>query len=125
MVLIDTCAIIEWVKEKRSFSNETVKKVERGAYILSISFAELACLVKSGRLEMNLSVQDLYIEYSGIKAINIVNIGVEEWLDSIHLEWAENKDPADRLIVAFARKHHLPIVTTDRSIKKFYKEVVW
>src|SRR3990167_4544248 len=106
MVILDTCAIIEALKPTPSFSAKTAKLMDAGAYILSISFAEIACKIKIGKIEM-------------------IDISVNEWLDSIELIWDENKDPADRIITAFAIKNELPIVTTDKKIETFYRKIIW
>lgn len=125
MVVLDTCALIELGKTDSVLPKKTLHRIEQGAFLLSISFAEIACKVKIGKLEMKLKVHDLYQAFSAIKNINIVNIGVDEWLDSIALDWPENKDPADRVILAFAKKRKLPIITSDAQIAKFYDKVLW
>lgn len=125
MVILDTCAIIEALKPSPSFSTKVARLMDAGAYIMSISFAEIACKIKLGKLEMNISSRELFREFSQIEPIEIVNIGVCEWLDSIELVWDENRDPADRIITAFAIKNELSIVTTDKKIGKFYRKVIW
>ncbi len=60
-----------------------------------------------------------------VAAIRIIDVGPLEWFDSIALKWPSNKDPADRLIVAFAMKRGLTVVTTDRKMKRFYKNIIW
>lgn len=125
MVILDTCAMIEALKPSPTFSAKTVKLMNEGAYILSISFAEIACKVKLGKLEMSISPRELFKEFCHIAHVEIIDIGVTEWLDSIDLTWEANRDPADRVITAFAKNNELPIVTTDKKIKKFYKKVIW
>src|SRR5690242_16195123 len=120
MVILDTCAIIEINKMKPQLSERTLDRIDKGAYVLSISFAEIACKIKAGKLEMNLSANELLDNLIRIPAIDIIKIGAEEWLESIDLDWEENRDPADRLIVAFAKRKKIPIVTSDKSIKSFY-----
>jgi len=125
MVVLDTCAIIEACKTSPTFSKKTIKQIEAGAYLLSISFAEIACKIKLGKLEMNIPARALYNEYRQIENIQMIDLGVDEWLDSIELLWPDNKDPADRIITAFAAKKQLSIVTTDQKIKLFYKKIMW
>ena len=125
MVILDTCALIELCKNKITLSKKSLRLIEKGAYVLSISFAEIACKVKLGKLEMNITPRKLYQEFKSIKNITIIDVSVDEWLDSIELEWPTNKDPADRLITAFAIKKNLPVITNDRGIKQFYKTVHW
>lgn len=125
MVILDTCAIIEVCKASPSFSPKTTRLMEDACCILSISFAEIACKIKLGKLEMSITPRDLFNEFKQIQHLEIIEIGVHEWLDSIELVWPENKDPADRIITSYAVKTQLPIVTTDKKIKKFYKKVIW
>jgi len=125
MVVLDTCALIEAVKAAPSFSAKTTRLIQAGAYILSISFAEIACKVKLGKLEMSLSTRELYHEWSQIDNIEIIDINVNSWLDSIDLVWDDNRDPADRIITSFAIKNEAAIVTTDKKIASFYDKVIW
>lgn len=125
MVVLDTCAIIEALHSSPTFSIKTEQLIEAGAYILSISFAEIACKIKAGKLELNISTRKLVEKFSQIQAIEIVDIGVDNWLDSIELPWDENRDPADRVITAFAIKNQYPIVTTDQKIAQFYSRTIW
>jgi PIN domain nuclease of toxin-antitoxin system len=125
MVILDTCAIIEIMKPSPSFSEKTLQLMDAGAYIMSISFAEIACKIKLGKLEMSISTRELFREFSQIESIEIIDMGVNEWLDSIELVWNDNRDPADRVITAFAVKNELSIVTTDNKIEKFYGKVIW
>src|SRR3990167_561734 len=122
MVVLDTCAIIEACKKSPGFSANTSKLMEAGTYILSISFAEIACKVKLGKLEMSVSPRMLYEEIRQVENVEFVDISITEWLDSIELPWPENKDPADRLITAFAAKKNLTMVTNDKLIKRYYKK---
>ena len=125
MVILDTCALIELTKEEVVISKKTINKINGGAYILSISFAEIACKVKSGKLKINISTEEIHAAYAQIPTIDIVKIGVDEWLQAIHMDWPKNKDPADRLITSFALSKRIPIVTSDKKMKTFYNNVIW
>ena len=125
MVVLDTCAIIESLQKSPTFSKKTIQLINAGAYVLSISFAEIACKAKLGKLELSISTRKLVQEYSQLQSIEIVDVGTNEWLDSIELEWDDNRDPADRVITSFAAKKKLSIVTTDKKIEKFYHKVIW
>ena len=125
MVILDTCAVIEIAREKPALSTRAMKIIAKGVYILSISFAEIACKIKLKRLEIGIEVDDLFDEFSRIPSVEIVDIGVPQWLESIELDWPENRDPADRLIAAFAVRKKIAIVTSDRKIKKFYNNIIW
>jgi PIN domain nuclease of toxin-antitoxin system len=98
--------------------------MEQGVEILSVSFAEIALKIRQGKLVLNLSAEALYESYREVPSVSILDISPRHWLDSIDLSW-RHRDPADRLIVAHAVRTGRPIVTTDRKIKAFYKDVVW
>ena len=125
MVVLDTCAIIELFKDTSELSKKALKLMEEKTVVLSVSFAEILCKVKIKKLKIELSPKALFKALLEIDAVELVNIGIEEWSDSIELEWPINKDPADRLITAFAIKHDLFIVSSDKKIKDFYKKVIW
>src|SRR3990167_4153786 len=120
MVVLDTCALIDACSANSTITSKTLKLIEVGATILSVSFAEMACKVKLTKLRMTTTPRALFLEFSQVSNTTIVDIGVEEWLDSIELDWPDNKDPADRIITAFAMKKRIPIVSTDQKMKAFY-----
>jgi PIN domain nuclease of toxin-antitoxin system len=39
-------------------------------------------------------------------------------------EW-EHRDPADRVVVAVAKRNQAAIITADRKIASFYSLVIW
>jgi PIN domain nuclease of toxin-antitoxin system len=125
MVVLDTCAVIESCKTPTGLSRKALKQMNMAACLLSISFAEIACKVKLGKLEIEVTTHELFDEFRQINHIKIIDIGVKEWLNAVALDWSENKDPADRVIVAFAKQKQLSIVTNDKKIKEFYKNVIW
>lgn len=125
MVVLDTCAIIELCKSKHSISDSVIDRIDAGAYILSISFAEIAIKVNKKKISLGISSHELHDQYANIPSVDIIDIGVKEWLNSIHLDWPENKDPADRMITSFAMTKDIPIITKDKLIKRFYQNVLW
>src|SRR5689334_3505742 len=117
MVVLDTCALIALFQQESTLSSKTIKLIERGAYLLSVSFAEIGCKIKAEKLDIGISVENLFFEVEQISNLTIVDISVRDWLAAVNLEWSQNKDPADRLIVAFAKELRIPIITTDKKIK--------
>lgn len=126
MVMLDTCALIEMVKtwSQQSFSKKTITSLDEGACLFTVSFAEIACKVKVNKLNLGLSIRDFCQFFSDLSGIQQMDVSRDDWLDSVELEWIE-KDPVDRLIVAYAKKNDLIIVTSDQKIKQFYKKVIW
>lgn len=127
-VILDTCAIAylflsDELDTKHQVSNDLVSYIEdNGAVILSISFAELECLTRKSYNPLTSSdVDELYSELS--KAFDIIDIDTDLWLEAVRLDW-EHKDPADRLIVAYAKYYNYSIATTDLKIKSFYNSTM-
>jgi PIN domain nuclease of toxin-antitoxin system len=58
------------------------------------------------------------------EVVRIIPIDEEIWLDSVKLEW-EHRDPADRVVVAIAKKNQAAIITADQKIASFYSSVIW
>jgi len=124
VVVLDTCAVIDLALEKSSMGNEVISLVEDGAIILSISFAEIACKLKIGKLDLGISSEELLTHYRLETDVSIVDISPELWHKSIALNW-DHKDPADRVIVAYAKESNLKIVSSDKVIQKYYPKTIW
>ena len=124
MVVLDTCAIIDLGLDHPTIGQEVLELITDGAVILSISFAEIACKIKLGKLDIGISSEELLTHFRLVPNIKMIDISPELWHKSISLDW-EHKDPADRLMVAYARESHLKIVSSDKIIKKFYDKTIW
>lgn len=123
-VVLDTCAIAylflsDELDTKHQVSNKLLSYIEdNGAIILSISFAELECLTRKSYNSLSSEdVNELYSELS--EAFDIVDIDTDLWLEAVRQDW-DHRDPADRLIVAFAKYYNYPIATSDLKIKNYY-----
>lgn len=124
MVVLDTCSIIDLASAQPSIGVDVLSLIEDGAIILSISFAEIACNIKTGKLDIGISSEELLTHYRLETEVSIIDISPELWHKSISLDW-HNKDPADRLIVAYAKESNLKIVSSDKLIKKIYPKTIW
>jgi len=84
--------------------------------VSAISVWELAMLVKRGRLRLTTAVSS-WIEASlRPPGVRIIPVGAALALDSVQLpDFDHHKDPADRLIVATARRHGT-LLTCDESL---------
>jgi len=127
-LLLDTCALIYFFFNTgdKKLSNEVITQIQNGNFcILSISFAELECLVQRKRIIVPTgTIDNLLYDLKEISKHSIIDITSELWLKSIRLTWEDNKDPCDRLMVAYALEHDLNIVSSDRKIKAFYKKTI-
>ena len=125
MVLLDTCALIEVCRLNRRLSQESLNQLKKqNCIILSVSFAEVAFKQRRGKLPALPLISEVHNQFQQVENFKIIDIGVQEWFDAIELDWP-HKDPVDRLLVSYAMRQKIPIMTTDKLIKKFYKNVIW
>ena len=107
--LFDTHALVFW-NNKESVSDEFIKFFDKQnqkgrLYISSISFWEVALLVKKGRIV----ISDVYAWKNEILSntnIKVINPSVSEMIESTLLP-DYHKDPFDRILIAQANQNHL------------------
>lgn len=128
MLLLDTCALIWYTEDQNKLSVEASKECEMipksGAFISSISIWEIGLKIKNKKLDIGISVPAFLHRLKMLGTIEIIPVDEYVWLESLALEW-EQRDPADRVIVATARLNNLPIITSDINIRKFYSKSIW
>jgi PIN domain nuclease of toxin-antitoxin system len=131
LIVLDTHALVWWVNGDDALSKKAKAAIEReldgGQIILSaISAWEIAMLVEREKLVLSMDVASWLTTVSAIDAVRFVPVDVEIGLKSIDLPGEFHKDPADRMIVATARKLAVPLVTRDEKIR-VYKHVktIW
>ncbi|MCG1042678.1 type II toxin-antitoxin system VapC family toxin [Mycetohabitans sp. B8] len=131
MIVVDTHALVWWASGDDALSNKAKAAIEReldgGQIIVSaISAWEIAMLVEREKLVLSMDVASWLTTVCAIDAVRFVPVDVEIGLKSIALPGEFHQDPADRMIVATARKLAVPLVTRDEKIR-VYKHVktIW
>ncbi|MBW1732984.1 MAG: type II toxin-antitoxin system VapC family toxin [Deltaproteobacteria bacterium] len=125
--LFDTHALVFW-NNKESVSEEFISFFDNQAqkghlYVSSISFWEIALLVREGRISMS-DVHAWKNEILSNTNIRLIEPSASEMINSTLLP-DYHKDPFDRLIVAQADQNGLLIVTKDINIDKYEVETFW
>ncbi len=127
MYLFDTHALIFWNNKEfvsEEFVNFFDKQVQQGRlYISSISFWEIALLIKKDRIAIS-GVQAWKNEILNNTNIQLIGPSVSEMIDSTLLP-DYHKDPFDRLLISQANQNNLSIVTKDKEIQKYQVETFW
>lgn len=126
MVVLDTSALLYWTLDPEKLSPRAVTLIGDADRLLvsSISIWEVAIKVKRERLGLPITVRDYLERLLEVDHLELVNVDPELWLASIALDWA-HRDPADRVIVALARRHLCPLITSDQEMRAFYPEAMW
>ena len=122
MVVIDTHILIWWVSGDPSLSATAARIIQdtlnSGSEVIisSISAWEISMLIEKRRLVLNMDVESWFDEVSQIDGVRFMPVDNEIAIKSTVLPGEFHKDPADRMIVATARKLATPLITADDKI---------
>jgi PIN domain nuclease of toxin-antitoxin system len=126
MVVLDTSALLYWTLDVAQLSQDARRSIDQAERIVvsSISIWEIGLKVKRGRLEIPLSISEYADRLQQLDRLEILPVDVRTWLENLDLPW-EHRDPADRTIVALAKRLDCPLVSSDRLIADYYQGTVW
>ena len=122
MIIIDTHILVWWVSGDKSLSATAAKAIsetlENNSEVIvsSISAWEISMLIEKGRLVLNMDVESWIDEITQIDGVRFIPVNNEIGIKSTFLPGQFHKDPADRIIVATARKLAISLVTADEKI---------
>ncbi len=132
MIVLDTHTLVWWASGIRAqvsvAAMEAIEAEMAGGDILvsSISAWELAMLVDRGRIDLSMDIERWLSVVGQIEAVRFVPMDNEIALKSVALPGEFHKDPADRIIVATARKFAAPLVTADERIRAYpHVKTIW
>ncbi len=131
MIVLDTSPWIWWISNPERLTARARRAIEReeganGLIVSAISVWEVALKHSLGKLDLDRDIRSwvaLAIAYPGIR---IAPLDREDALESTLLPERIHRDPADRFIVALARRLRSPVVTSDREILRYaHVETIW
>lgn len=131
MIVLDTHALIWWATGDPTLSKKArtaiAHELAGGEIAVSaISAWEIAMLVERERLVLSMDVSSWLATVSAIEAVRFVPVDVEIATKSVDLPGEFHKDPADRMIVATARKFAVPLITKDEKIRAYpHVKTIW
>jgi PIN domain nuclease of toxin-antitoxin system len=131
VIVLDTHVLVWWVTGESTLSKKAKNALERevvgGEIIVSaISAWEIAMLVEREKLVLTMDVGSWLATVQAIKVVRFVPVYPETAVKSVELPGEFHKDPADRMIVATARKLAAPLVTKDEKIRAYpHVKTIW
>lgn len=132
MIVLDTHALLWWATgddaQLSPAAAQAIAAEMSGGQIVvsSISAWELAMLVARDRIHLSMDVEAWLSVVGQIEAVRFVPVDNEIAVKSNALPGEFHKDPADRMIVATARKLAAPLVTADEKIRAYpHVRTVW
>ncbi|MCX7672434.1 MAG: type II toxin-antitoxin system VapC family toxin [Thiobacillaceae bacterium] len=123
VIVLDTHVLVWWVSGLTQALSPTAlqaveKELQGGGRILvsCITAWEIAMLVAKGRLVLSMDVATWLATVGELEPVRFVPVDNEIAVKSVELPGSMPKDPADRIIVATARKYGAPLVTQDAAL---------
>jgi PIN domain nuclease of toxin-antitoxin system len=132
MIVLDTHALLWWVQGDQHLLGAAAKPaiaVERsGGTILisSISVWELALLIAQGRIRLASELTTWLSQVGRVEGVRFVPIDNEIAVAANNLPGDLHRDPADRMIVATARRFDATLITGDRKLRIYpHVRTIW
>ncbi len=86
----------------------------------------MASLVQRGRIAFSGNISAWLVRVERFRPMQFIPVDNEIGIEAINLPGEFHKDPADRIIVATARKFGAPIVTADEKIRGYpHVRTIW
>ena len=132
MIVLDTHALVWWVTGDKTQLSKTASKLidtEMKAdeiIVSSISAWEISMLIERGRLALSKDVAEWLALVGQIEGLRFAPVDNDIGVASARLPGYFHNDPADRIIVATARKFSAALVTADEKIRAYpHVKTVW
>lgn len=129
-VLLDTHIWVWWLTPGSLLSRAERDALDaeagrRELFLSAISLWEAQVLHAKRRLELPLSFAEWLARAADDRVISVLPLSVEVVLALDALPVSFHGDPADRLIVATARTHAMPLATHDAAIRRSRAAKIW
>lgn len=131
MIVLDTHVWVWWVSNPDQVSERAREEIDLAMEreelcISSISCWEVALLVRKGRLELTMPVEDWIARSEALPFVRFLPLDNRIALRSNRLQGEIHEDPADRIIVATALILGAPLVSKDTKIRDYpHVETIW
>ena len=125
MIVLDTHVLVWWVTGDRARLSAAAaaainaESADASIIVSSITAWELAQLVDRGRLHLATDLAAWLAIVETIPSVAFVPVDNQIAVTSVELPGEFHKDPADRIIVATARRFSIPLVTADERIRNY------
>ena len=126
MILLDTNALLFVMLNQDKLTPGALKAITDADELLvsSISIWEIAVKNKKGKLSLPFTPEELIYHLKNVTNLILQPVDERVWLKNVSLDW-DNKDPADRTVVATAVLRGIPIVSSDKAIRDYYSRTIW
>ena len=131
MIILDTQSWLWWTHDLSRLSPKVIKSIKAseksdGIRVSVISVWEITLKTNLGKLSLPLQINEWVHQASSYPNLSIELLSVQDAIESTQLPGSFHKDPADRIIVAMARRHNATLVTSDKLIRAYpHVKTLW
>ncbi len=131
MIVLDTQAWLWWLHEPARLPARVrqylqAAEMKSGMTVSVISVWEVATKYALGKLTLPMPLEEWFRIARTYRGITIEPVCAEDAIASASLPGTFHKDPADRMIVAMARRRKATLVTADSLIRAYpYVTTLW
>ncbi|HEY4563791.1 MAG TPA: type II toxin-antitoxin system VapC family toxin [Thermoanaerobaculia bacterium] len=131
MIVLDTHAWVWWIASPERLSPSARQRIDDEAekapvVVSSISAWEVALLVRKGRLELTIGVEEWITRSESLSTLRFVPVDNRIAVLSNYLPGELHEDPADRIITATTLTLGATLVTRDQKLQDYpHLETFW
>lgn len=123
--LLDTCTLVRLAGFPETLSAAAREAIENAWYLYAspVSLWEVIFKCQIGKLELSQPPKDWFTQLKSEYDIKMLPLTEEAAALAGELP-LHHRDPADRFIIATAKLHDLPVITTDGNFSKYEISVI-
>lgn len=131
MIVLDTQALLWWLHDPSRLSaaaRQRMQRAESGERMLvsAISVWEIAVKCRLGKLTLPMEIDAWYQQAEQYPGLAFEPVTPADAIASTLLPGEFHSDPADRIIVAVARRLGTPLITSDAKIRAYtHVQTIW
>jgi PIN domain nuclease of toxin-antitoxin system len=124
MILLDTHIWLWWLHDQNRLSQQmrmtiAAEESNNGILVSAISVWEIVVKFSIGKLTLPLPIGEWYALAQTYPGIVIESLDPLDTIASTQLPGEFHKDPADRILIAIARRYDIALVTLDAKILNY------
>lgn len=125
-LILDTCALLWLAQGGGKLSQTALQRIDTASvvYVLAISGFEVSIKVQKNKLALPAQSSEWFSAVLNHHDIEVLSLTLDVCLLSTELP-AIHADPCDRMIIAAAQLHHLPVVTADPIFSQYGITIVF
>jgi PIN domain nuclease of toxin-antitoxin system len=124
-MILDTCALLWLAQGGGKLSRSAARRIDAApiVYVSAISGFEIGTKYRQGKLELPAVPADWFKAVLAHHGVDVFPLDLPICIRATELP-AVHRDPCDRLIIATAQLHGLPVVTADPVFREYDVEVI-